>query len=122
MIAQWQLKDPLGESRRRMDLARLKARSSNSDAFLLVTHNREGGVHRHVADRVVSIARRGRRAILLWPEDRPADDQSATDVVRLGLGFDDGFPNLRFHMPDERFHCYLAFEHAVCARSRCIVS
>ena len=23
-------------------------------------------------------------------------------MVRLGLGFDDGFPNLRFHMPDER--------------------
>ena len=101
LIAHWQLKDPLGESRRRMDLARLR-RVSNSDAVLLVTHNRQGGVHRHVADRADAIARRGRRAILLWPEDRPADDQSATHVVRLGLGFDDGFPNLRFHMPDER--------------------
>ena len=102
LISQWRLKDPLEESRRRIDLARLNASASDRDTALLVTHNREGGVRRHVADRADSIARKGRRAIILWPEDRSASGPSAAHVVRLDLGFDDKFPNLRFRMPDER--------------------
>ena len=74
MIARWQMQDPLAESRRRIDLARLKQAYLSRDAVLLVTHNRDGGVRRHVAERLEAIARTGRCAILLQPEPRdPAD-------------------------------------------------
>jgi GT2 family glycosyltransferase/glycosyltransferase involved in cell wall biosynthesis len=103
MIAHWQLRDPLGESRRRIDLARLRARLSGGHTVLLVTHNREGGTRRHIAERLEVIARRGGHSILLRPEGmRIARGESATHVTRLDTGFRDEFPNLRFHMPSER--------------------
>ena len=68
MIARWLLQDPLAESRRRIDLARLQSSARGRDAVLLVTHNRDGGVRQHVAERLEVIAETGRCAILLRPE------------------------------------------------------
>ena len=102
-IARWQSQDPLAESRRRTDLARLRKRVLHRNTVLLVTHNRDGGVRRHVAERLAVIARTGRCAILLQPERRnPIAGDSAISVVRLDTGFRNEFPNLRFRMPDEQ--------------------
>ena len=103
MIARWQKQDPLAESRRRIDLARLSKQTLRRHAVLLVTHNRDGGVRRHVAGRLEAIARTGRCAVLLQPEPMdPADGDCVTSVARLDTGFQDEFPNLRFCMPDEQ--------------------
>ena len=82
LIARWQLRDPLGESRRRIDLARLRKLSSGGDTVLLITHNRDGGMRQHVVERLKVIARTDRRAILLRPENKAAG-QPATYVLGL---------------------------------------
>ncbi len=103
MIAQWQLKDPLAESRRRIDLTRLKSSIRHGGAVLLVTHNRDGGVRRHVAERLEAIAETDRCAILLQPEAGGATGEGlATYVARVDTAFQDEFPNLRFRLPDEQ--------------------
>ena len=103
MIARWQRQDPLAESRRRIDLARLSKRALRRDTVLLVTHNRDGGIRRHVAERLEAIAHSGRCAILLRPEPRDAiAGDCAMSVARLDTGFQNEFPNLRFRMPDEQ--------------------
>jgi GT2 family glycosyltransferase/glycosyltransferase involved in cell wall biosynthesis len=102
MIARWQSQDPLAESRRRIDLARLRNRTQRGDAVLLVTHDRDGGIRRHVAERLDAIGRTSRCVILLRPGTKVAGAGPATSVVRLGTGFQDEFPNLIFRMPDEQ--------------------
>jgi hypothetical protein len=103
MIARWLLQDPLAESRRRIDLARFQSSTLGRDAVLLVSHNRDGGVRQHVAERLEVIAETGRCAILLRPEMGGAvGGGPATYVARLDIGYQDEYPNLRFRMPDER--------------------
>lgn len=104
MIARWLLQDPLAESRRRIDLARLQSSAQGRDAVLLVTHNRGGGVRQHVSKRLEVIAETGRCAILLRPETGGAvgGGAAATYVARVDIGYQDQFPNLRFRMPDEQ--------------------
>jgi hypothetical protein len=103
MIARWQKQDPLAESRQRIDLARLSKQTLRRDAVLLITHNRDGGLRRHVAERLEALTRTGRCAILLRPEPMdPADGDCVTFVAQLDTGFQDEFPNLRFCMPDEQ--------------------
>jgi GT2 family glycosyltransferase len=102
-IVRWQNQDPLAESRRRIDLARLRKRALRRDTVLLVTHNRDGGIRRHIAERLEAIARMGRCAILLQPGSRgTASSDCPTSVARLDTGFQDEFPNLRFRLPDEQ--------------------
>jgi GT2 family glycosyltransferase/glycosyltransferase involved in cell wall biosynthesis len=102
LVGRWLLQDPLAESRRRIDLARLQACLSESgDTVLLVTHSRGGGIRRHVTDRIASLGRMGRRVLLLEPGLTVAG-QPATGVVRLDIGFADEFPNLRFSLPNEQ--------------------
>ena len=105
MIARWLLQDPLAENRRRIDLARLQSSARGRDAVLLVSHNRDGGLRQHVAERLEVIAKTGRYAILLRPEMGGAVGSGATTyVARVDIGYQDEFPNLRFRMPDERTH------------------
>jgi len=102
MIARWHREDPLGESRRRIDLARLQSNALGRDAVLLVIHDRDGGIRRHVAERLDMIAESGRRPLLLLPEPKVADgDGTAAYVARVEVGFGDEYPNLVFRMPDE---------------------
>jgi GT2 family glycosyltransferase len=103
MIAQWQQRDPLFESRRRIDLERLKRICEGHEVELLITHDRAGGVRRFVTERLGAITRSGRRILVLRPENKRSDArQNAIHTVLLDIGFGDHFPNLRFRMPDER--------------------
>ncbi len=112
MIARWHRQDPLAESRRRIDLARLQSSALGRDAVLMVTHDRDGGVRRHIAERLDVIADSGRRALLLFPEHPvTAGGEAAAYVARVEVGFGDEYPNLVFHMPDER-DCLLSYLQA----------
>ena len=53
-----------------------------------------------MSDRIASIGRMGRRALLLEPGSAVAG-QPATGVVQLDVGFDGDFPNLGFCLPKE---------------------
>jgi GT2 family glycosyltransferase len=99
-IARWHREDPLGESRRRIDLARLQSRALGREAVLLVTHDRDGGVRRHVAERLEVIAESGRRPLLLRPEPC-AEGETAAYAARVEAEFENEYPNLVFRMPDE---------------------
>ena len=103
MIGQWVSQDPLAQSRRRIDLARLQSSAQGRDGVLVVTHNRDGGVRQHVAERLAVIAETGQCAILLQPEAGGATNGGvAAYVARVDTGYLDEFPNLRFRLPDER--------------------
>jgi GT2 family glycosyltransferase/glycosyltransferase involved in cell wall biosynthesis len=103
LIAQWQSQDPLGESRRRMDLARLVRTCAGREAVLLVTHDRTGGVRHHVTERAVAIGRSGKHALVLRPNNAKGERGHITaHAVSLDTGFEDAYPNLRFCLPDDR--------------------
>jgi hypothetical protein len=59
---------------------------------VLLTHGREGGVKRRVAERCREIAAEGLRPIVLVP----GNDSRGHRRCRVLDGLDDGFPNLRF--------------------------
>jgi GT2 family glycosyltransferase len=101
LIAAWQQRDPLRDSRRRMDQARLQQARAGREAVLIVTHDRAGGVRRHVARRVAAIRRGGRQALVLRPDNvKFADGGIASHAVALDDGTEGAFPNLRWPMPE----------------------
>jgi GT2 family glycosyltransferase/glycosyltransferase involved in cell wall biosynthesis len=105
MIAEWSQNDPLAESRRRLDWARLQSAVLEQDTVLIIMHGRDGGARDHAAERLDVITKAGKRALLLLPD--PGDwsgvpASQATCKVRLDLGFEGQYPNLLFGMPDER--------------------
>ena len=51
IIADWIVQVPLAEPRRQIDIARWRAMQGQRDAVALITHDRNGGVQRHVAER-----------------------------------------------------------------------
>ena len=90
--------DPLAEARRRLDLARWRAaRRRGSQAMILITHAAGGGVERLIAAAVEQHRAGGYRAIVLRPSRAP----DGRRCVTVGDGTTDGFPNLRYAMPDE---------------------
>jgi GT2 family glycosyltransferase/glycosyltransferase involved in cell wall biosynthesis len=99
MVASWQGRDPLADSRRRLDLARLRQDCGGREALLLVTHNRAGGIRHHVRQRTDAIARSGRQPLVLRPD--PARAAGTPYAVVLDTGTGDAYPNLRFRLPDE---------------------
>jgi GT2 family glycosyltransferase/glycosyltransferase involved in cell wall biosynthesis len=102
LIADWQKRDPLRDSRRRMDEARLQQARAGRESVLLITHDRAGGVRRHVAGRVAAIRRDGRQALVLRPDNAKfADGSIAAHAVVLDDGAEGAYPNLRFRMPED---------------------
>jgi GT2 family glycosyltransferase len=102
LIAGWQARDPLHEARRRIDRARLLRALAGRHSVLLVTHDRAGGVRRHVAERAAAIARDGHAPLVLRPANaKNAQGRIAGHAVLLDTGFDDAYPNLRFRLPAE---------------------
>jgi GT2 family glycosyltransferase/glycosyltransferase involved in cell wall biosynthesis len=96
MIAAWQARDPLADSRRRMDLARLRRDRAGHQGVLLITHDRAGGVRRYVEQRA------GREALVLRPDNaKDANGRITSHAVLLDRGFEDAYPNLRFRLPEE---------------------
>ena len=81
--------DPLFPARRRLDTARfLASHQTGAKAVLLVTHALGGGVARSLSDRVAILRAGGLRPVVL----SPTPDRGAQI---------DGFPNLRFALPEE---------------------
>jgi GT2 family glycosyltransferase len=89
LIADWEARDPLGPTRRRMDVLRWR-KGQRPSAAILVTHAGGGGVDRLISQRVEALDAVGVRAIVLRPEG-----------AKVVVG-DGSTPNLRFAMPDER--------------------
>jgi GT2 family glycosyltransferase len=98
LVAEFEQTDPLAEARRRIDMARWKDFRTSAHAVLLVTHGRDGGVKRHVAERAAILRREGLRPIVLWPVGSRGG--KGRDCV-LGNGPEGGTPNLRFSLPAE---------------------
>jgi hypothetical protein len=55
LIQDFQSSDPLAEARRRLDMARWETMRTPVRSVLLITHNRSGGVRRHVAERAAAL-------------------------------------------------------------------
>jgi GT2 family glycosyltransferase len=98
LIAEFEQSDPLAEARRRIDMARWKQFRTGARSVLLVTHGRDGGVKRHVAERAAALRRDGLRPIVIWPV--ASRGGKGRDCV-LGNGPEGGTPNLRFSLPAE---------------------
>ncbi len=96
LVAGWIAADPLAAHRRRMDAARFAGAAADRRAVLLVTHDRGGGVLRHVRERAAAHAAAGDRAILLRPRRRGGQTLAA---ISTADGAD--YPNLAFAVPDE---------------------
>jgi GT2 family glycosyltransferase len=92
LIAGFREKDPLAESRFRIDALRWRQHRSRKGAVLLITHARGGGVKRRVAERCAAIAASGLRAIVLSP------GRDLQGRIRCHLSDSSGadFPNLLF--------------------------
>lgn len=95
LVQDWLARDPLADHRRRMDLARFHDDAGGRRAVLLVTHDRGGGVLRHVRARAAAHAAAGDRAVIL----RPARRDGAV-LCLVGTENDEAYPNLRFEMPE----------------------
>jgi glycosyltransferase involved in cell wall biosynthesis len=90
--------DPLAEPRRRFDMERWKTFRTQTASVLLITHNRAGGVRRHVAERAAALRAEGLRPIVLWPAARRLNEGYQCVI---GNGPEGGTPNLRFSIPGE---------------------
>ena len=96
LIVDWQKTDPLGPSRRRIDMARWVANQRGRDSTLLVTHDRGGGVLRHVDQRAAKAEANGLRAIIC----KPAAGADLTKQCVID-DIDHSYPNLVFEIPGE---------------------
>ncbi len=99
LITAFNRADPLAGARRRIDEARWREFRTGEQSVLLVTHGRDGGVKRHVAERADALRREGLRPIVLWPVASRGGG-GGRDCV-LGHGPRGGTPNLRFALPEE---------------------
>jgi GT2 family glycosyltransferase/glycosyltransferase involved in cell wall biosynthesis len=97
LIRDWLAADPLAEARRRLDLARFAAQFAGRRMVALVSHDREGGVLRHVHERAASYGRKGDCAVIL----RPDRDPGGRRLCRVVVGDGGAYPNLLFRMPEE---------------------
>jgi len=85
--------DPLHETRRRLDAARLTRLAAGRSAVLMVQHDAGGGVGRVVRERSESFEAAGLFALALRPHESGCLLEYALDGKR--------FPNLKFRLPDE---------------------
>jgi GT2 family glycosyltransferase len=104
LIAQHVAADPLAIARRRLDLARWRARRKASSkegggAVILITHDEGGGVERQIRARARALTAQGLRPIIL----RPGTDGRCL-VEPAGRDEDiwrSDFPNLRYSIPEQ---------------------
>ena len=94
LIHDWVARDPMAPARRLIDLARWRAAAVDAGAVILVTHRREGGVKRRVAERAAAIRAQGQRPIVIMPARLGPDF-----VCQLHDGDPQTYPNLRFALP-----------------------
>jgi GT2 family glycosyltransferase/glycosyltransferase involved in cell wall biosynthesis len=96
LVQAWLAADPLAAQRRRMDAARFAEDGGARRAVALVTHDRGGGVLRHVRARAAAHLAAGDRAILLRPSRR-----DGRGVCTVGTEDGESYPNLAFDLPAE---------------------
>lgn len=97
MIQKWIARDPLAVHRRRLDIARFQEALGARRTIALITHDRAGGVLKHVTERALSYEASGDCAVIL----RPGRDQQGKTVCLIELMTADAYPNLKFLIPDE---------------------
>ncbi len=93
IIAEWIGQDPLAPARRQLDHARSRAAQGHRTAVMLVTHDRSGGVQRHVTEKASRLEQEGKLAIIV----RPGPGRACRITTAAG----DAFPNLIFMIPQE---------------------
>jgi glycosyltransferase involved in cell wall biosynthesis len=99
LIDEFIARDPLAETRRRIDLGRWReTRRARQASVILITHDHGGGVEARLRHAVRTHESAGRRPIVLKPA-RTAQDETAI-AVRDGVA--DDFCNLVFAMPREQ--------------------
>ena len=92
LIQEWLVEDPILASRRKIDIVRLSAYIADRRAVLLVTHDREGGVMRHVRERLAEHARQDRVPLVLVPAKGP----DGRPVTHLLIATETDYPNITF--------------------------
>jgi GT2 family glycosyltransferase len=92
LIQDWLKADPLLASRRQIDLLRLSSLVADRRAVLLVTHDREGGVMKHVRDRSAEYAQRDIVPFVLVP----VSGDGGKKVTRLLTATETDYPNITF--------------------------
>lgn len=98
LIAEFLVRDPVADARRRIDLLRWRLHGRGwRQAAILITHNDGGGVERRVALAARAHAAAGRRPIVL----RPAEGAGGALAIAVHEGTAGDFPNLLYHMPQE---------------------
>ncbi|HEX7388509.1 MAG TPA: glycosyltransferase [Acidiphilium sp.] len=97
LIQDWLVEDPLAGYRRNLDGIRLRTEIGNRRSVVLVTHDRQGGVYRHVRERMVRHENAGDCAIML----RPDRDRAGSRLCRIETLDAGACPNLVFRLPDE---------------------
>lgn len=96
LISKWQTADPIFEYRRRIDHQRWIRAQGGRPAICFVTHDREGGVLRHVQMRAKQSEKDGLFAIICEPAlDK---DKNKYCVITSPAG---EFPNLKFRVDTE---------------------
>ena len=98
LIREFQDTDPMAEPRRRLDMARWETFRTQAQSVLLITHGRDGGVQRHVAERAAALRAEGFRPIVVWPA---ASRGGGGRECVLGNGTEGETPNMRFSVPAE---------------------
>ncbi len=97
LIRDFVAEDPLAPARKRLDAVRWAAGRDGRRAVVIVTHDKGGGVERHVRTRCHEIERSGLRPIVV----RPFRHATTPLACRLSLGVEDSHPNLVYRLPEE---------------------
>lgn len=96
LVQEWISGDPMAPVRRRLDIQRWRDDGGNRESVILLTHGRDGGVKRHVAERVAALRAAGQRAVVLKPEGR-----AGALACQVQDGTTNDYPNLVFSLPAE---------------------
>ncbi|PYD75389.1 glycosyltransferase [Novacetimonas pomaceti] len=92
LVNEWQKHDPLGEFRRDMDIRRLSQAVGPHRCVALVTHDREGGVHRFVQERALALSEEGFVPLVISP--CPAATEDAYPRWKIVPYLMEDYPNI----------------------------
>lgn len=90
LVARWQNRDPLAPYRKKLDLARLHQNRPFLKSVILIMHDREGGILRHVWHRASLYEQAGIFAFIMAPDVH----RSGRPLWRLTSLRDKDYPNL----------------------------
>ena len=94
LVHDWIRADPLALARRKIDIALLRRQRGTLRLMLFVTHNRGGGVTRHVRERMEEFVRLGLAVALI----RPGKTQ---DDLEVRYGVEESGINISFALPQD---------------------